>query len=74
MPDKWAIQGTVVHTPVFGSVSLMQQATLVVEGGVITHIGRAGTEATLLAQQGLEPSSVLHLQVQTEPSLSNSKG
>lgn len=63
MPDKFAIRGNIVHAPVFGSISLMQQATLVIEGGVISHIGGAGNESTLLAQQGLERSSVLHLQV-----------
>ena len=51
----------------------MQQATLVIEGGVISHIGGAGTEATLLAQQGLDPSSVLRLQVLRQPSLPDQK-
>ena len=68
MPELWAIQGTLVHTPTFGSISLARQTTLIVNKGVITHVETAACVADLLAKHGLEASSVLRLEVVRQPS------
>ncbi|KAK9853899.1 hypothetical protein WJX84_011060 [Apatococcus fuscideae] len=62
MPEPWAILGTVVQAPVFGTISLVQQTTVIVEDGIITHMETAADGANLLVEQGLQASSVLRLQ------------
>ena len=63
-PAPWAVIGTFVHAPVYGDLEIATERCLVISGeGTITAIAPASQAESVLAQHGVNPSSVLRLQV-----------
>ena len=63
-PVPWAVSGTFVHAPVYGDLEIAADRCLVIDGeGVIAAVAPASQADSVLAQHGIDPSSVLRLQV-----------
>lgn len=56
--------GTVVHTPVLGKIELLLNHLLVVENGIIVHLGPCASGDDALRQHGVASTSVKQLSPQ----------